>query len=250
LLNYICYNKLFKLRQELKFTNKMTIKTKKNSKIFFLFIYSLFLVAPAILVIQTLESNAADPTPFSDVACRVYEILTGTPGKVVASIVIITIGMGFFTGKVSWGLMIGAAAGIGAMFGAPKIVGFIASDTEAEEVCDYSIDGSGTVTASTDDCNDDNKYGSLRSAISSTTIDSSGTNADDAAALQEILNSSIAGIEVADATAGEDKDKECLKTIITDGKYSGGSAFPYDVSVSVDVDGDNNSFYSATITTK
>ena len=45
--------------------------------------------------------------------------------------------MGFFTGKVSWGLMIGAAAGIGAMFGAPAIVGFI-SGTDEDELSDCS----------------------------------------------------------------------------------------------------------------
>ena len=33
--------------------------------------------------------------------------------------------IGFFTGKVSWGLMIGVAAGIAAMFGAPSIVAAI-----------------------------------------------------------------------------------------------------------------------------
>ena len=38
---------------------------------------------------------------------------------------ILSVGIGFFTGKVSWGLMIGVAAGIAGMFGAPTIVAAI-----------------------------------------------------------------------------------------------------------------------------
>ena len=61
--------------------------------------------------------------------------MTGTAGKIVAAIVIITIGMGFFTGKVSWGLMIGAAGGIAIMFGATEIVGFITDTGNEGEFC-------------------------------------------------------------------------------------------------------------------
>jgi ABC-type maltose transport system permease subunit len=43
-----------------------------------------------------------------------------------AAFAIISCGIGFFTGKISWGLMIGITAGIAAMFGAPTIVAAIA----------------------------------------------------------------------------------------------------------------------------
>ena len=110
----------------------------KFKKYSFLFIFSLFFVAPAVIGINTEKSHAANDgamagdTPFEAVGCRVYLILIGTPGKILASVVIITLGMGFFTGKVSWGLMIGAAAGIGAMFGAPTIVKFIGGGEELD----------------------------------------------------------------------------------------------------------------------
>ena len=42
-----------------------------------------------------------------------------------AAFAIIATGIGFFTGKVSWGLMIGVTAGIATMFGAPSIVAAI-----------------------------------------------------------------------------------------------------------------------------
>lgn len=114
----------------------------KFKKYSFLFIFSLFFVAPAVIGINTEKSYAnegpmAGATPFEAVGCRVFLILTGTPGKILASVVIITLGMGFFTGKVSWGLMIGAAAGIGAMFGAPTIVEFIGGSSDELDCSQY-----------------------------------------------------------------------------------------------------------------
>lgn len=57
--------------------------------------------------------------------CKALNIVTGSAGKAFAAFAIISVGIGFFTGKVSWGLMIGVAAGIAAMFGAPSIVAAI-----------------------------------------------------------------------------------------------------------------------------
>jgi type IV secretory pathway VirB2 component (pilin) len=53
------------------------------------------------------------------------QIVTGNAGKAFAAFAILSVGIGFFTGKVSWGLMIGVVAGIAAMFGAPSIVSAI-----------------------------------------------------------------------------------------------------------------------------
>lgn len=57
--------------------------------------------------------------------CNVMRITTGNAGKAFAAFAIVSVGIGFFTGKVSWGLMVGVAAGIAAMFGAPQIVAAI-----------------------------------------------------------------------------------------------------------------------------
>lgn len=56
------------------------------------------------------------------VLCNVLKFVTGTVGKTLASFIIIGVGLGFFTGKVSWGLLIGVTLGISAMFGAPAII--------------------------------------------------------------------------------------------------------------------------------
>ena len=59
------------------------------------------------------------------VMCNALRLVTGSAGKTFAAFAIIATGIGFFTGKVSWGLMIGVTAGIATMFGAPSIVASI-----------------------------------------------------------------------------------------------------------------------------
>jgi len=68
---------------------------------------------------------------FSRAMCQALKVVTGSAGKTFAAFAIIATGIGFFTGKVSWGLMIGVTAGIATMFGAPSIVAAISGqDTE------------------------------------------------------------------------------------------------------------------------
>ena len=99
---------------------------------------SFFVVAPSFAVISTAQaaselavadSSTADKNAFVATICNVLKIVTGNGGKAFAAFAIISLGIGFFTGKVSWGLMIGIAAGIAAMFGAPTIVAAISGTT-------------------------------------------------------------------------------------------------------------------------
>ena len=91
-------------------------------------------VAPAI--VPVLSSDAFAGTAVADVnsnvlvgtMCNALKVVTGNGGKAFAAFAIISVGIGFFTGKVSWGLMIGVAMGIAAMFGAPTIVAAISGE--------------------------------------------------------------------------------------------------------------------------
>lgn len=56
------------------------------------------------------------------VLCRAMNAVTGGVGKTFAAFAVIAVGIGFFSGKISWGAMLGIALGIAAMFGAPTIV--------------------------------------------------------------------------------------------------------------------------------
>ena len=69
--------------------------------------------------------------------CNAFRIVNGSAGKTFAAFAIIATGIGFFSGKVSWGLMIGVAAGIATMFGAPSIVAAISGQT-ANLNCDLN----------------------------------------------------------------------------------------------------------------
>ncbi len=82
--------------------------------------------APTITVVSG-TTFSSDPNQNALVAtmCNVLKIITGNAGKAFAAFAIISVGIGFFTGKVSWGLLIGVTAGIAAMFGAPTIVAAI-----------------------------------------------------------------------------------------------------------------------------
>lgn len=73
----------------------------------------------------TANSNSQNNNQLVSVMCNALKIVTGNGGKAFAAFAIISVGIGFFTGKVSWGLMIGVAMGIAAMFGAPTIVAAI-----------------------------------------------------------------------------------------------------------------------------
>lgn len=68
---------------------------------------------------------SGDGGDMQTVLCNVLKFVTGTVGKTLASFIIIGVGLGFFTGKVSWGLLIGVTLGISAMFGAPAIINAI-----------------------------------------------------------------------------------------------------------------------------
>lgn len=93
--------------------------------------FFMLMLAPAILpVLSAANAQATGSTISADAnsnvlvgtMCNALKLVTGNAGKAFAAFAIISLGIGFFTGKVSWGLMIGVAMGIAAMFGAPTIV--------------------------------------------------------------------------------------------------------------------------------
>ena len=82
-------------------------------------------------IVNQIKGNVADEkysinqNTFTKSLCNALRIVSGSAGKTFAAFAIIATGIGFFTGKVSWGLMIGVTAGIATMFGAPSIVAAI-----------------------------------------------------------------------------------------------------------------------------
>ena len=110
----------------------MKIINKKYSGLLSLTLASIgfFVTNDAYSSYSTVSANINSNT-LTDVMCNVFKIATGNAGKAFAAFAIISVGIGFFTGKVSWGLMVGVAAGIAAMFGAPQIVAAISGTNSA-----------------------------------------------------------------------------------------------------------------------
>ncbi len=94
---------------------------------------SSFGIAQAIAQSYDASSNVSSNS-LTRVMCNALRIVNGSAGKTFAAFAVIATGVGFFTGKVSWGLMIGVAAGIATMFGAPSIIAAISGD-DAKLMC-------------------------------------------------------------------------------------------------------------------
>jgi len=58
--------------------------------------------------------------------------LSGGIARGIATIAIFSVGVGLFLGKLNWGI---AAAGVGIIFSAPKLVAFLSGDTDNQN-CD------------------------------------------------------------------------------------------------------------------
>ena len=104
----------------------------------FLGILSLFSLGDSLAATGVqIQSTTGDGGEMQTVLCNVLKFVTGGVGKTIASFIIIGVGLGFFTGKVSWGVLIGVTLGISAMFGAPAIVSAITGGS-TENLCPNS----------------------------------------------------------------------------------------------------------------
>jgi type IV secretory pathway VirB2 component (pilin) len=71
------------------------------------------------------QQSGASKNAFIDAFCAMYKFITSSVGKGVALAAVVTIGVFFFLGKITWGSVAAVAIGIGAMFGAPAVVGVL-----------------------------------------------------------------------------------------------------------------------------
>ncbi len=62
--------------------------------------------------------------------CKITNALTGPIGKAVATIAVVVLGIGLFLGKLSWGLAMATAIGIGLIFSAGTIVTWLGGSGE------------------------------------------------------------------------------------------------------------------------
>lgn len=76
-------------------------------------------------------ASAATNISMTDMLCGGYRVFNSSVGKMLAVFAIVALGVGLFMGKITWGLVFAVALGIGAIFGAPKIVQLVTGDSGA-----------------------------------------------------------------------------------------------------------------------
>ena len=104
----------------------------------------LSLVVSQSSAFATKNTTSFNDNPMARVLCNVYKIVTGNVGKTFCAFAIVAAGVGFFTGKLNWGLLIALVLGISAIFGAPKIISAITGTSGLACTNQTNIEGGGT----------------------------------------------------------------------------------------------------------
>ncbi len=103
------------------------IKSAWKACIIAFFTIMLTLSAPVFTASADDKSN--QPTQISNIICGAVNQLTGTIGRSIAILIIISLAISLFLGKVSWGMAIAVAVGMGILFGAKDVVNLLAGGT-------------------------------------------------------------------------------------------------------------------------
>lgn len=86
------------------------------------------------------EPAMAQQSPMGNVICFIIGIVYGNLGRGLAALAVIILGVGATLGKVSWGLAMTVAVGVGTVFGAVPLVAFLVSGNSTTPVC-YTVGG-------------------------------------------------------------------------------------------------------------
>jgi len=82
-----------------------------------------------ILIVCAQTAFATDAPPINsdsmikNVLCQAVKLLTGDIGRVITVMIVVSLGIMLLLGKVTWGVAIALAVGIGVIFGAEGLVG-------------------------------------------------------------------------------------------------------------------------------
>lgn len=106
---------------------------------------ALFLVLMSVFCLSNFGASAADSsetpgnkdqTGITEIICNVIRQVTGGIGKAISILILISMAIGLFLGKITWGLAIAVMVGMGLLFGAPTLVDVIAgSQGGGNNVC-------------------------------------------------------------------------------------------------------------------
>ncbi len=110
--------------------------------LFFRITISLIFLA---MLLTSFDALAADPGSLEGTVCNVVSAMQGPIARGIAALAIIFLGFSLFLGKISWGIALALAIGIGAVFGANEIVDKVAGGGRS---CQGVISSRGVATTS------------------------------------------------------------------------------------------------------
>lgn len=76
------------------------------------------------------EGSGASNDVIGSTLCRLVQNLSGGIARGIATMAIFSVGVGLFLGKLNWSIAAATATGVGVIFSAPKLVGFLSGDAE------------------------------------------------------------------------------------------------------------------------
>lgn len=102
-----------------------------------------------MLPLEAIAGDRGQGTALDNVLCNIVSFFTGAVGKGIATLAIIIIGIGALLGKISWGVAMIVAIGVGLVFGAGTMIDAIGGSgaaggiggTEDCDTGDYNIEG-------------------------------------------------------------------------------------------------------------
>lgn len=108
--------------------------------------------APTYAVDETTNKRLemAENNPIASTACRAYKLITSGITKAIITLLFIITGIGFFIGKISWGIVISLGIGTSLTLSSGKLVRVFVGDAGAGgdgtgDVCEckYGLDTEG-----------------------------------------------------------------------------------------------------------
>ncbi len=101
----------------------------KNVFLLLVLVFSVTLFQPSLVIAddpKDTDNVDAASAGITNVLCQAIKIVQGPTGKTIAILVTISLAVGLFLGKITWGVAIAVAVGMGVLFGANTVVGYIA----------------------------------------------------------------------------------------------------------------------------
>ena len=107
------------------------MQTLALNKNWFIKVYMVLMLTFSFLIPANLAvAQAQQPDRITEVMCNVIRQLTGNIGRTIAILIVISLAIALFLGKVTWGVAIAVGVGMGVLFGAPGVVTLIAGGAD------------------------------------------------------------------------------------------------------------------------